>query len=1129
MQQATGSRRSEDSINEALAGLLEKHGAGWRVEAAGANAPQHGAGRRPDILVRRGAALIGIETALHPAATLDQDGIRRLGAKERGAGQPIESVIQCVLPAELRSAASDALDSALLKARCQVAVRRHEDGGPPEGDRWPVKGYIDVDYPTLLVCVESALISPSRLRDIAEALGDGVARGAQALTAAAKTRPATTRELAQMLQQAEGAQTNSMAVAVLVNAFAFHETLAGSEHDVKPIARCCANGRVQWRRLAEEWRRIHADINCWPIFKIGGDILRSLQDRESREAVLAACLSTTERLSSADALRTQEIMGAAHQRLISDRHLLKTQYTQPNNALLLAHGVMARLKRQGFNGAKAKDAQVLDPACGTGALLSAMQREINREMRLNEVNDADHHETLMHNLTGLDVMPAAAHLTATQLSSAHPTRTCRQSRVGVVPFGRQGGSGAVALGSLDFLGCSEADLVYAVEPDDKGARGMAGQAGSEGVKLKVGDGEFGAVIMNPPFTSNTKGDGNVANIPLPAWAAFGQSAANQKQMKDEFKRRVSLCRASRKQRPATYREPVGNHQNGLCSWFLDLAHDKLRMGGALGFIVPFTLLGGSSWRKVIDMLREDYRDIVVYSVAAPNASFSADTSIAEVMVLASKCAEGERGDGTALYVNLRRCPDSPMEAAILGGRIASAQSGRTAPRQLNWQKGDVAATCWMGRLGGGSQGAQLRDTMLADVADRLAQGVLDMPGAADSCRIPVTTVGDMGEVGPVHRSIGNREGGKNRHKAGLGPFVLEDLPAGEAAMHPMLWNHHCEAERRLVVQPDAKGVLPMTMGRADEAHKRREKAGKGLWERHASRLHINLEFRLNSQSLAACLTPEPCLGGRAWPTLRTDCETPLLLWANSTMGMMLRWWESSRTVLGRANMTVATLASHTTLDCSALSAQQLRECDLILAETIDKTFRPANEAHMCDARAELDEALLTRVFGLSSQHAAAWRNVVKIWCQEPSVKGAKKSVWREMARTADHCGQDGLWPPTLILNVIDERIREARRTGRTSGPGIAAARDNLARLLQTRDAWPKPATINADAESEILVVWRSAHGKVEIDTEDDGSAGYYVTRTLSKHDKEGAFSAYDANEMNRVMRWLDAPSPRGAD
>ena len=34
--------------------------------------------------------------------------------------------------------------------------------------------------------------------------------------------------------------------------------------------------------------------------------------------------------------------------------------------------------------------------------------------------------------------------------------------------------------------------------------------------------------------------------------------------------------------------------------------------------------------------------------------------------------------------------------------------------------------------------------------------------------------------------------------------------------------------------------------------------------------HINRDFRLNSQALAACVTAEECIGGRAWPSFALE-------------------------------------------------------------------------------------------------------------------------------------------------------------------------------------------------------------------------------------------------------------------
>ena len=53
-------------------------------------------------------------------------------------------------------------------------------------------------------------------------------------------------------------------------------------------------------------------------------------------------------------------------------------------------------------------------------------------------------------LVGCDVLPAAAHLTASMLSGTHPTVKYQQSSIMTVAYGKQA-DGGVALGSLDLL------------------------------------------------------------------------------------------------------------------------------------------------------------------------------------------------------------------------------------------------------------------------------------------------------------------------------------------------------------------------------------------------------------------------------------------------------------------------------------------------------------------------------------------------------------------------------------------------------------------------------------------------------------------------------------------------------
>ena len=58
-----------------------------------------------------------------------------------------------------------------------------------------------------------------------------------------------------------------------------------------------------------------------------------------------------------------------------------------------------------------------------------------------------------------------------------------------------------------------------------------------------------------------------------------------------------------------------------------------------------------------------------------------------------------------------------------------------------------------------------------------------------------------------------------------------------------------------------------------------------------SKLFISRQLRMTSQALAAAVTDEPVMGGRAWTTLLCDDErvkSALAIWLNSTLGNLLR-------------------------------------------------------------------------------------------------------------------------------------------------------------------------------------------------------------------------------------------------
>ena len=108
-----------------------------------------------------------------------------------------------------------------------------------------------------------------------------------------------------------------------------------------------------------------------------------------------------------------------------------------------------------------------------------------------------------------------------------------------------------------------------------------------------------------------------------------------------------------------------------------------------------------------------------------------------------------------------------------------------------------------------------------------------------------------------------------------------------------------------------------------------------------------------------------------------------------------------------------------------------------------------------------------------------------------------------------------------ILDTIDaDTLRAAQVKGGT-GPQIEVNRDRIAALLGLCEDWKRPDEVYADETWEICIVWRSAYGRVEIGTEEDGSVGYYISRTLSEESREGNLQEHSGEELGRVMSWLN--------
>ena len=938
----TRPRNAETQANGELARALRQRNPDWNartVRPGHARVIQHaaagmgsGVGTGPDILVDSpNRQAVVVETEFAPAPRVEEDAAARLGTIVKRGRPGVEGVLAVILPAKSRTGNLETIEHASFR----YATHYLDAGGHgrrwPSGREWLVGGIDD-----LADAIEHLSLSERQLARGTAVLERVVRQVAYRLFERAGDTALT--KIARTLHQEPGEQTRRMAAAIWVSAFVFHAAIE-CRGEVPPLPdEKPANIFV----IQPTWEYI-LRANYYPIFGIARDLMDHVP-RVAASWVMELVVDVIPELTKLGATTYHDLMGRMFQTLIADRKFLATYYTLPESACLLGELAVDRLNVDWADRAAIEELRIADFACGTGALLSATQRSIYRRYRRTGGDDKLLHKAMMERvLVGLDIMPAAPHLTCSILSSTHPSLVYGESQIHTTPYGIEGGR--IHIGALDFLDSDHSFSLLATG-ESLGGRKADGH-GEHSVTIK--DGSCDLVIMNPPCTRPTNYEAHHADIPVPSFAGFHTSHDEQAAMQ----RKLKKARGS-----------FGKGHAGLASNFLDLGHRKLRDGGVLAAVLPFAFVRGKAWRWARETLARYYGDIHVTSIAMSGGranAFSADTGMAECLVVATK---RKGGSSRVKYSNLAERPATLLAAAV---------EARTAGRRA--VEGDI--------IDAGAAGPQ--SSSVIEAARALASGSLRLPRQSRAISFPIVTLGTVANRGLVHRDISG--GPTDRQKTGpsQGPFVVRPIRSGEVPTYPMLWAHSSDRERTFVVRPD----------RCGEPREGDETRAAECWNRAASRLHSNLDFRLNSQSLAMCLTPKKCLGGTAWPNVipHEQCyEIPLLLWSNSTLGLILFWWQGTRQQQGRARITVTKLPELLVLDPRTLTEEQTNRCRIVFDEFEDRAFLPANEAYRDEVRKDLDRALFfgsASVLQLDPGLVEGLDLLRDEWCAEPSVHGGK--------------------------------------------------------------------------------------------------------------------------------------------
>ena len=952
-------RQNERIANSALGILLKRMLTDYTVIVESSQTLAEGAGKQPDILVTaHGRAPVVIEAEFMPAYTAERDARSRLGRRAVDGRRIIEAAIAVRYPIGFESA-TDVFDE-MPNARLEYAVLYES------GSRFPASGWLAGTSADLAELARMVSVPQRVVNAVSELLEEGIERGAAVLEELADTRPGVSSKIVARLGMPDVPQTRRMACAVIANAMVFHDRVAGMHQGIDTIDMVCGDGSPNPKAaLLRAWQHI-LSINYWPIFAIARDIVTQLPTQEATE-LLVRLRNTAGEVSASGANFAHDLTGEIFQRLIADRKYLATFYTLPASAALLARLTVGKLNGVDWSESAAVGGlRVGDFACGTGALLSAVYEQLATRHEQAGGNRAALHPLMMEEvLFGCDVMPSAIHITGATLSGMQPKVGFGKTRLYNLTYGRQG-DGTVRIGSLDLLRSSATMTLFNTsEPAMR--TGSAGEEAAAQVIAEVPDESFEIVIMNPPFTSNTKHYDAADGVLNAAFAAFDTSKADQDKMAARLKKQAAgTC--------------YHGHA-GLASVFVALADCKIKPGGVVGFVLPFTAVNGVSWTKFRELISTRYTDVTVVSIAANgmDMSFSSDTGMAECLLIARRLLPEEKPSHRANFVSISSRPQGFPHAQ----ELAKALAAESAIRRIEAGPfGGTAIYCGDEVVGEalnapidaqerGWGAARILDASVAQAAHALTLGKLWLPAEPEALEIPVVPLKEVGSRGLHHGVIAVASSG--------GPFAK--APASPTATYPALWNHNAKNETRIVCQPDSQLRVRQGM----------EAKAASVWAT-ASRVHLTLDFRFNSQPLGAAITEQKCLGGRAWPNI-SFCDSrhdkAWILWANSTLGLLRYWWHSSLQQPGRGILTISSAASLPILDLRALSNEQLTTAATIFEGFRNRKLLPAFKADTDPNRDLLDGHVICDLLGFGTHVYKAVRRVAAKWCAEPSVHGGK--------------------------------------------------------------------------------------------------------------------------------------------
>ncbi len=840
-----------------------------------------------------------------------------------------------------------------------------EQNNETEPDRFPKKGWLKGSVADIATAIRVGATPISKINAAADLLEARIEIAAQQLEEAISERPGIGEEIEGILFQKSGEQTSRMAMLIITNAFVFQSALAGKPEmeNVLSLKRMLSDNarRLRYDQVIAGWNVI-LNVNYRPIFYVAKRLIEAIAtDDELIDRVLAILCRAARELVDQRLTQVHELAGTVFQRLIVDRKYVAANYTRLESVSLLSALVLPKTQ-ENVSGLK-----VADFACGTGSLLNgAYQRILELHEQTGGKGSLIHTQMVEKNLVGCDIMPNASHLTASLLTSTYPDLKIGNTRVYTMPYGKQR-DGSYALGALDLFDIPETLPLPMMGTE---VQQVGGEDDSTVItQQEFHHNEFDIVVLNPPFT---RPDSDAS------------SGTPKAVFKGKYRDKEEEQNMRKARRGKDWR--VGNGNAGLASDFVDLADKMLKENGKsrMGFILPITCLAVSDWQKVRNMWATEYHDVVVLTIAdakAEDCAFSADTNMAECMVVATKGKKDNR-TGRGTFISLSHRPRSVLEAFEIANitykfdnlrRLEDAPSGGKSLKVGDEIFGH-ALNCPL-QIDSMWDAVRIKEMALIQSAHRLANGAMWLPTQATSYEIPICLVNDIAKISASHRDI--FEKGKR------GAFDIEEGCA-DTDLYPGLWHLNAPAQRAMIVKPDCH-IIPR--------RNRHEKAQMILT--CSGRVHFNVDIGFSANSLGVLFTENPALGISSLPNVvfeKQIFDYVWALWGNSTLGLLLHWANSGKQQPGRGRGSRTSLLQLPTLDVRCLPDKALANAERIFHDLKHKRMLPFNESDHDPVRHELDRRLLNEVLDITSEDAhKAVHRLRELLCAEPSIHGGKKS------------------------------------------------------------------------------------------------------------------------------------------